>query len=197
MIKALIIDWYGVCGERQQDVWISELRHVDPDAIKKAFKAHLDEWVLMNISGLEFQKRVFHDLGLDHKGYEHLITKLGKINWDLLKALSKIKKEYKIILLSDNMDELVPLIEAELGGFDGYFDMVVLSNFIKKIKNDPETYRIVMKDAGVKTSECIFIDDRDRNIEVARKLGIDTIKFDSNEKLWEELGKRKIVIPAS
>lgn len=197
MIKALIIDWYGVCGERQLDVWVKELRHLDPEAIKKAFKAHLDEWVMTNISGIEFQKRVFGELGIDRKGYEHLVTKLGKINWDLLKALSKVRKDYKIILLSDNVDELVPLIEAELGGFDGYFDMVVLSNFIKKIKSDPETYRIVMKDAGVKASECIFVDDRDRNIEVAKKLGIDTIKFESNEKLWEEFGKRKIAIRVS
>jgi 2-haloacid dehalogenase len=43
-------------------------------------------------------------------------------------------------------------------------------------------------------SQCLFIDDSARNVEVARSVGIDSIRFLDAEQLRGELVERGIVV---
>jgi len=43
-------------------------------------------------------------------------------------------------------------------------------------------------------SGCLFIDDSERNVATARKLGLDSIRFESPEQLREALSTRGVVL---
>ena len=188
MIKAIIFDWFGVCAEKWLDVLTRELKGlVDPALFKECFLNHLDDYVSSKISGKQFRERVFVDAGLDARGKEYLLTKPGKVNRELMETILELRKAYKTVLLSDNMDELVPIIEKQIGGFSKYFDEVVLSNVLKMVKIDGEMFRIALERINEKPEDCVFIDDRERNTKVANKLGFKTILYENNNQMKEEL----------
>ena len=188
MIKALIFDWFGVCAERWLDVLRRELKGlVDPSLFKKSYLRHLDEYVSSKITGKQFHERVFTETGIDPHGQEHLLTKLGKVNTKLMEIILELRETYKTVLLSDNLDEQVPLIEKMIGGFEKYFDEVILSNVLKMLKKDGEMFKIALDRIKERPEDCVFIDDRERNTEVAIKMGFNAILFRDNEQMISEL----------
>jgi HAD superfamily hydrolase (TIGR01509 family) len=60
---------------------------------------------------------------------------------------------------------------------DQYFRGFVISGDAGVSKPDPAIYRLMLKEAGYRPEEAIFVDDRLRNIEAAAGLGITPILF--------------------
>lgn len=61
----------------------------------------------------------------------------------------------------------------DVNGFDG----IVVSSQEKMIKPDARIYSTLLERFGLNASECFFIDDVERNIDGARKLGISGYVF--------------------
>jgi FMN phosphatase YigB (HAD superfamily) len=55
------------------------------------------------------------------------------------------------------------------------FDEYVLSFEVGFMKPHPQIYKEALERAGFRAKECVFIDDREENIEGAAKLGINGI----------------------
>lgn len=184
LIKCIVFDWFGVCAERWIDVWKKELpNEIYFEKLRTSFLKYLDDCAKGNISINEFLELVLGEMKIKPDKYKHLLTKHGKINTELLKIILKLRKEYKTALLTDNFELMVDIIEKEIGGFSKYFDVVVLSYVEKKVKTNHDMFRKVLKQLNEKAEDCIFIDDRQRNIDVAKRLGFKTILYENNEKL--------------
>ncbi len=96
----------------------------------------------------------------------------------------------KVYLLSNYPREVFAL-HTECGNFP-FLDKVdgkVISGFVKKIKPNADIYEHLLKEYSLCADECVFIDDREENIETARKLGMKGIVFVSYEQACEELTK--------
>ena len=122
--------------------------------------------------------------------YEHVTTKLeAKIDYDkfysmyndvfslnppVLEILKKVKKNYKIILLSNTDVMRFGFIKTKFPEIM-VFDEYVLSYEVGTMKPHPRIYEDALAKSGVEASECIFIDDIEANIETAQKLGMDVI----------------------
>lgn len=65
----------------------------------------------------------------------------------------------------------------------------VVSAFEKCMKPDPEIYRILLERFNLKPEECVFIDDFPKNIEAARKAGMNGIVFTDVKSAKEGLLK--------
>lgn len=63
----------------------------------------------------------------------------------------------------------------------------ILSYQVKLIKPDPEIYRLLCSKYDLKAEECVFIDDLQRNVEAARKEGMQGIVFESCRQAKEQL----------
>jgi len=98
----------------------------------------------------------------------------------------------KVVLLS-NTPKARSLFLRNLGGYQP-FQMVILSCDIGVAKPNPKIFEIALKKLKVDASSCLFIDDKKRNVDAAKKLGMDGIMFESPQKLIEELKKREIVL---
>ncbi len=66
-------------------------------------------------------------------------------------------------------------------------DGAILSYQVKLIKPDPEIYRLLCRNYGLEASECVFIDDTAKNVEVARAEGMAGIVFHTLEQAQGEL----------
>lgn len=59
-----------------------------------------------------------------------------------------------------------------------YFDSITISAFVGECKPDKNIYEIALNSMNVKAEECIFIDDKMRNVEAAEKLGFRGVHLD-------------------
>ena len=75
-----------------------------------------------------------------------------------------------------------------------YFPVFFSSCFVGLWKPDEAIYRTALEVTQRAPEECIFIDDREVNLECPRKLGMNTIHFQSAEQLRTELRQNGIDI---
>jgi len=107
--------------------------------------------------------------------------------------LNQLKKAgYRLYGLSNWSAEKFNLIRHRYPFF-GWFDGIVLSGEVGIAKPDPRVYELMLQKVGKPASECIFIDDSKHNIEVAVRLGFQTIHFLSPGQLKEELERRGVL----
>ena len=100
-----------------------------------------------------------------------------------------MREKYKIGLLSNYSNNLRGKIENEWG-ISNVFDEIVISCEVGMIKPDPAIFSLMLDRLEVKADETVFIDDRIRNIDGAKKMGFHTIFFTSKEQALKELYKR-------
>jgi len=88
------------------------------------------------------------------------------------------KKGYKIFVLS-NASDLFYIYFPKFLPLD-FFDGVFVSSDYLMLKPDVEIYKTFLNKYGLKGEECLFIDDRQDNIEGAGKAGLNTFRFEGD-----------------
>lgn len=74
-------------------------------------------------------------------------------------------------------------------GFYAPFSPVVLSCEVGFRKPEREIFDSFLTQAGVKASECLFIDDKEENTDQAKALGFHVIHFQSFDKTYEQIAQ--------
>jgi putative hydrolase of the HAD superfamily len=95
------------------------------------------------------------------------------------------KSEYKLIILSDQWpvsNEAIIKIEDRKK-----FDWAIISCEVGTRKPEKEMFDITIKKTGLSPNEIVFIDDREENIEAAKKVGMNGIVFRNNKQVMEDL----------
>lgn len=94
----------------------------------------------------------------------------------------------KVYLLS-NYPRDVFTLHTECGCFP-FLDRVdgrVVSGFVKMVKPNADIYEYLLSEYGLAAGECVFVDDREENVETARALGMKGIVFQGYEQACSEL----------
>ena len=102
-----------------------------------------------------------------------------------LKATGK----YKIYALTNWSAETFPIAQQKYD-FLNWFDGIVVSGTEKIRKPNPLFYQLLLERYHLQSDEVLFIDDNLRNVQAARKLGIESIYFKSPEALQIDLEER-------
>jgi len=105
-----------------------------------------------------------------------------------LEMLLELKKKFRLMMLS-NTNQLHIEVSAA-GEFarvgktsSDFFDKCYYSYEMGMTKPDPEIFQTLLADAGVKAGECLFLDDGEKNINQADKLGFQTYLVKEHEDL--------------
>ena len=99
-------------------------------------------------------------------------------------------KGLKVYLLSNYPKSLFTM-HTECGRFP-FIDKVdgkVVSGFVQLVKPDREIYEYLLNEYDLKAEECVFIDDREENVDAAKEIGINGIWFWNYEQMMGELEK--------
>ncbi len=103
---------------------------------------------------------------------------------EILRALKE--GGYALYGLSNWPAEKFALVRP-LYPFFEWFDGLVISGEVGLIKPDKAIFNFLLERIGRPASECLFIDDHDRNINAAKELGFQTIRFHSAQQLDKDL----------
>lgn len=105
--------------------------------------------------------------------WAQVIVNSDKQRIDMLKIL---KNDFRIFLLSNTNEIHVATAFHRIGDcfevdFENLFEKVYFSHLIGMAKPNADIYNYVLKDAGILSSETLFIDDNKDNIIAAQHLG--------------------------
>jgi glucose-1-phosphatase len=111
-----------------------------------------------------------------------------------IELLRQIKKKYRIFLLSNtnilHIDAIYKEHSKEI--FEELFEKIYLSHEIGLRKPNVDCYQYVLKDAGIKGSESVFVDDNRANIKGADEAGINTIWAKEPLDKWFAMELKKV-----
>jgi len=96
------------------------------------------------------------------------------------------KNGYGVYYLS-NMPEIAERDCTEALDFVKETDGGIMSWSVRMVKPDAAIYQLLLERYGLKAEECVFLDDSEKNVEAARKVGMYGIVFCDKEQACEEL----------
>jgi epoxide hydrolase-like predicted phosphatase len=107
------------------------------------------------------------------------------VDRDLVDFIRSLRPRYKTGVISNAWPDLRDFIVESK--FDDAFDALVISAEVGVVKPEAKIYRLALKQLEVTAREAVFVDDAPANIEAARTLGMQGIRFRSPEQALEEL----------
>ena len=122
----------------------------------------------------------------------------GNLPVERLEALVKLRKRYKVYLLSNINDTLwqksVSLMKQLGYSTDELFDEVFLSYAMRKEKPAAEIYEEMTQQTGLNPATTLYFDDRAENAEAGKRFGFQSVLVKTNhleEHLeWQEINKK-------
>jgi HAD superfamily hydrolase (TIGR01509 family) len=186
VIKAVIFDCFGVLTTEGFDRFRDKYLGDDEPKRQQANKA-MDELNMGLTSYDKFLAVLSRVSSLKPSGVESFLAE-NQPNEELLKYIrDKLKPKYKIGMLSnaggDWTSDLFKPEDIKL------FDSIVLSFRAGVMKPQPEAYQLAVRELEVETSECIFIDDRQKYCDGAKAVGMKAVLYDDFPQMKTELEK--------
>jgi putative hydrolase of the HAD superfamily len=113
-----------------------------------------------------------------------------------LDYILELKKTYKVYLLSNTNPFIINWAQTSAFSAAGfpithYFDALYVSYKIGITKPDPRIFEYMLKRGSMIAAETLFVDDGQKNITVARSLGIQTYQ-PQNKEDWREAVSRML-----
>lgn len=159
------------------------------------FKKYYDENILMaeigNITSNQFLQRIL-EYSLSTKTIEE--TKkiyekcTGNIYQDTMNIIYKIKEKGEKVYLLSNLKQIdFNYLKQKLD--INIFDEVFLSYKLRCMKNDIRIFQILINKLKINPNNIYFFDDKEENINNAKKVGINAYQVDGKniKEKWSEL----------
>jgi HAD superfamily hydrolase (TIGR01509 family) len=168
---------YGMNYERHNELWNAHVGKLDTGLERAS----------------EYVKSVnatFHTK-ISVAEYFKIFTSQIVINRTLFKTLQKTKL-HRIYIVSDNFLPIPTNLNKIFGAqfrrwkkiYSFRYGVVKSKGLLKK----------AIAITGIDPRQCIFIDDNEKNVRVAKKIGIDGIVFRTNRELFRDFKARKVLI---
>ena len=183
-VKSLILDIGGIILDDSNQALL-QVWQLPSDEAKWLYELiyHTSAWREEIMTGKKKKEKYMHTLIDEHPKYtreiklalaaEHFdqVLPLCEPNLDLVKKLHETG-EYQMYWLS-NMND----IEYEVLKQKGILDLLdggIYSCDAHYRKPDPAIYRLLFERYDLEPTECVFFDDRTRNLDASEKLGMPT-----------------------
>ncbi len=191
MIKIIIFDLGDVVvyyKEAQYFSFLAKKTGLPTNKIKYVFDPLIEKMEEGSLNAKHMEKLVSQKLGINPSVLEWTATfeRLAKPNKELIKMIGKLRKKYKVALLS-NISKDRYISASRKFALKGLFHKRFASCYMHMRKPDARIYKRVVKSMGVKPGESIFIDNLIENVEGAKKIGIRGVHFTGNKKLNADL----------
>jgi putative hydrolase of the HAD superfamily len=193
-ITALFFDVGGVLlsngWDRNTRRQAAELFHIDWDALEERHELVVADFETGRITLDEYLDRtVFHDPRPfpreDFLAYLHAQSKPDPAALAVVQDLAHLQK-YLMATLNNESLELNTYRIRQFHLRD-YFTVFFTSCYLGLRKPDPEIYNLALGLTQREPAECVFVDDRPLNVDSARRLGMQAIRFENAAQLRRDL----------
>lgn len=160
----------------------------------------LEEGLLSEEAFYDAMRNNFPDGGVNISN-EHLKSALNDfligIPAHRLEALRRLRKDYKIYLLSNTNPIMYNSKIAECFRIEGhemsdYFDGQVVSFKAKCAKPDRKIFEYTVEHLGIRPEETLFFDDSQKNLDAAAQLGFKTALVAPGTEFMEKMEKASV-----
>ena len=138
----------------------------------------------------EFRSKVSKEAGREvtmdecRDAYMGFFSTVPERNLDLFRKLRS--EGYRLSLLSNTNPfimewSLSKAFDGHGHSLDEYLDSIYVSYKMKVMKPDERIFRMMLESENVAPSQVLFIDDGPKNVEAARRIGINTIQATNGE----------------
>ncbi|MBY9005799.1 MAG: HAD-IA family hydrolase [Candidatus Lokiarchaeota archaeon] len=130
------------------------------------------------------------------KVFNSIILNLNRDIYKILKNLRELKV-YNLYCLSNINSSHLNQLKLRYWEIMEYFDELIFSNEVHLIKPDIELYKFIIQKTQCYPQEILLIDDEFKNIESAKKIGIQGILYKNPDDLFKKLREFGIKIKES
>ncbi len=190
MVKNVVFDLGNVLLDFNSDEIIAD--YVKDEKLHQQISENIfnsKEWILLDrgeITAKEATNRFINRMPDKEKlvreimdNWKHYLTPI-QVNVEVLNNIAQ--KPINLYVLSNFHKEAFEEVYEKYDFFN-HFDGMIISYREKTVKPERKIYEKLINRYNLKPDTTLFIDDSERNIEAAKKLGFKTIHFNDNMKL--------------
>ncbi|MEE0264243.1 MAG: HAD-IA family hydrolase [Acutalibacteraceae bacterium] len=177
-MKAIVLDMYGVIVKQTGDDFIPYVQQTFPDLNPEEiynpwFKADIGE-----LTSLEVWEAIGFQGDLEKIEKEYLDT--IELTNGFIDFIEKVKDKYKLAIISNDSSRWSKYLREKFD-LNKYFDVISISGDLKIQKPDERIFFLTIEKLGLNAEDCIYIDDREGNLEAAKKVGMNPVLLNSRK----------------
>jgi HAD superfamily hydrolase (TIGR01509 family) len=198
-INAIIFDLGGVILDIDYNRTVRAFQALEFEDFDQQYSKMKQSGVFDRIERGEIDEAEFVSImqqSIPHASQEEIIDAWNAIILDFpsgrLDYINEVRKKLPIFLLSNTneihlkcFDQL--LFESTNSRIKDHFNKAYLSHEMSCRKPEPEAWKIILEEQGLKARTTLFIDDSPQHIAAARNLGLPCIHLQSIDELEREL----------
>lgn len=201
--KAIIFDNAGVLISESHKVWSRAIaNHFDlrfSDIYKHYSRS--ENWPLYKhgkITETEFFQRgnILSGHKLPTKKLKEILREKRVPIKSVTNLIPKLSKNYTLAIINNEGHEWDDYSRKK-ESFYKHFSVLTSSYEVASSKPDKKIYKLLikrLKKINIRPKECIYIDDRQNNLDTGKLFGFTTILYTSSKKLKKDLKELKITI---
>jgi len=130
-----------------------------------------------------------YNFDMNRQDFEKIWCNVFSEKSQMIEMAKKINRKYEIFIFS-NTDEIhFPYIWEKFPSIHFFKENLMLSYEIGSVKPELDSYEMALNKFDLKFEECLFIDDRPINIQVAESLGMKGILHEEFEETKEKISE--------
>lgn len=179
MLRAIIFDITGVLFPCQP--WFGN--RPPKEELLKIKQVVIDIYDKEKMSKEYLKEKIFES-DRPREELQQIYDSLTCFDYELFELVKELSTKYDLYSIANEASKWTD-IRKDLYGFDKYFKKLFISVEVGKKKPDPDIFEHFLEETGLKSEECLFVDDAERNIETAKQLGFQTYQY-SDFKSFKE-----------
>lgn len=117
---------------------------------------------------------------------EYAVLNHFELNEELLHFIEGIKVSLPVYIFTSGVIHNEPAIDQRI---QQLFTKIYTAEELDVSKKDPSAYVLLLKLVNATPTEVLFIDDSEENVQAAKQAGLQTIVYQSNTQLFQEMAK--------
>jgi HAD superfamily hydrolase (TIGR01509 family) len=185
MIKTIAFDYAGVVAQGPVSGWLK--RNVPKEDIRnKIFNYYCEKWDMGGVNLQQYYEMISEVTGTPPNVVWKTYFKNSVVNKEVIKIIKELKKNYKIVLFSNNFGELLRKVMDEQN-ITNLFDDIIISSEHKMVKPSLEFFNLMLLKVKNNKNEVVFVDDRQINVDASNKMGIKALLYKNGFILKKDL----------
>ncbi len=190
MIKAVLFDFDGVLtvdatGSTTITNYLSKTCGIPLEKVKSCYYKYNKQLLLGELTHRDMWQVFCDDLGQEI-AYDVLMDSFRYTELDekMISLVKKLKERYFVGMVTDNKADRIDAI-LDYRELRKYFDVVAVSANLHSGKERPEIFEYVLDTLKVSASECVFIDNTEKNLVVPGQMGMETMFYDDENRDYD------------
>lgn len=113
---------------------------------------------------------------------------------DVLQIVKEVAQAERYLVAALNIESLeLNRYRIERFQLGGHYDLFLSSCYLGLRKPDEKMYRLALQLTQRAPDECLLIDDREKNLEPAQRMGMRTIHYQDSRQLRQDLRRYGVI----